>query len=121
MGNGWEWTTSILAPLGVEYNEWKNMSISEREIAFQKQSSYPEYTSDFFDGKHFVIKGASPFTNRKIIRSTFRNVPDFRQKHYKNNTKTLQKHFKKKKYFFIVRKTQARNEYDKTIQETEVM
>ena len=35
--------------------------------------SYPVYSTDFFDGKHFVIKGASPATDKVLIRSGFRN------------------------------------------------
>ena len=35
--------------------------------------SYPEYSADFFDDEHFVIKGASPATARELIRPTFRN------------------------------------------------
>ena len=35
--------------------------------------SYPEYSADFFDGEHFVMKGASPATARELIRPTFRN------------------------------------------------
>ena len=32
-----------------------------------------EWTSDFFDGDHFVMKGASPVTARTLVRSGFRN------------------------------------------------
>ena len=35
--------------------------------------SYPEYSADFFDGEHFVMKGASPATARELLRPTFRN------------------------------------------------
>lgn len=35
--------------------------------------SYQEYSADFFDGEHFVMKGASPATARELIRLTFRN------------------------------------------------
>ena len=35
--------------------------------------SYPEYSADFFDGEHFVMKGASPATARELIRPSFRN------------------------------------------------
>ncbi len=35
--------------------------------------SYPEYSADFFDGEHFVMKGASPVTARELVRPTFRN------------------------------------------------
>jgi formylglycine-generating enzyme required for sulfatase activity len=36
-------------------------------------ASYPEYSADFFDGEHFVLKGASPATARALLRPTFRN------------------------------------------------
>jgi formylglycine-generating enzyme required for sulfatase activity len=35
--------------------------------------SYPEYSADFFDGAHFVLKGASPATARELVRRSFRN------------------------------------------------
>ncbi len=35
--------------------------------------SYPPYSSDFFDEKHFVMKGASPATSKTLIRPSFRN------------------------------------------------
>jgi formylglycine-generating enzyme required for sulfatase activity len=35
--------------------------------------SYPEYSADFFDGEHYVIKGASPATARELVRPSFRN------------------------------------------------
>ena len=35
--------------------------------------SYPEYSSDFFDSEHYVMKGASPATARELVRPTFRN------------------------------------------------
>ena len=57
IGNGWEWTSTAFAPLD----------------GFTPMASYPEYSSDFFDGKHYVIKGASPVTDRRLIRRTFRN------------------------------------------------
>ena len=40
---------------------------------FRPIPSYPEYSADFFDGEHFVMKGASPATARELIRPTFRN------------------------------------------------
>jgi formylglycine-generating enzyme required for sulfatase activity len=36
-------------------------------------ASYPEYSADFFDGEHFVMKGASPATAKELIRPSFRN------------------------------------------------
>jgi gamma-glutamyl hercynylcysteine S-oxide synthase len=57
VGNGWEWTSSVFAPFP----------------GFQSMPSYPEYSADFFDGEHFVLKGASPATSRELIRPTFRN------------------------------------------------
>jgi gamma-glutamyl hercynylcysteine S-oxide synthase len=57
VGNGWEWTSTIFAPFP----------------GFQAMPSYPEYSADFFDGQHFVLKGASPATARDLLRPTFRN------------------------------------------------
>jgi ergothioneine biosynthesis protein EgtB len=57
VGNGWEWTSSVFAPFP----------------RFQPLPSYPEYSADFFDGEHFVMKGASPATARELLRPTFRN------------------------------------------------
>jgi ergothioneine biosynthesis protein EgtB len=57
VGNGWEWTGSIFAPFD----------------GFTPIPSYPEYSAEFFDGEHFVMKGASPATARELIRPSFRN------------------------------------------------
>lgn len=57
VGNGWEWTSSPFRP-------------SE---GFQPDPNYPLYSTDFFDDRHFVLKGASPVTARELIRSSFRN------------------------------------------------
>jgi iron(II)-dependent oxidoreductase len=57
VGNGWEWTATTFGPFG----------------GFQAMGSYPEYSADFFDGEHFVMKGASPATARELVRPTFRN------------------------------------------------
>ncbi len=35
--------------------------------------SYPVYSTDFFDGQHYVLKGASPVTAPQLIRRSFRN------------------------------------------------
>jgi formylglycine-generating enzyme required for sulfatase activity len=40
---------------------------------FEAMASYPGYSADFFDGKHFVIKGASPATAKELLRPSFRN------------------------------------------------
>jgi formylglycine-generating enzyme required for sulfatase activity len=34
---------------------------------------YPGYSADFFDGRHFVLKGASPATATPLVRRSFRN------------------------------------------------
>jgi ergothioneine biosynthesis protein EgtB len=57
VGNGWEWTSTPFAPFP----------------GFEPLPSYPEYSADFFDGDHFVIKGASPATARELLRPSFRN------------------------------------------------
>jgi ergothioneine biosynthesis protein EgtB len=57
VGNGWEWTHTVFAPFP----------------GFAPLPSYPEYSADFFDGQHYVIKGASPATDRDLIRRSFRN------------------------------------------------
>jgi formylglycine-generating enzyme required for sulfatase activity len=57
IGNGWEWTSTPFAPFP----------------GFRAMGSYPEYSADFFDGEHFVMKGASPATARELLRPTFRN------------------------------------------------
>jgi gamma-glutamyl hercynylcysteine S-oxide synthase len=57
VGNGWEWTSSVFAPFP----------------GFVPMASYPVYSADFFDGSHFVLKGASPATPVDLIRPSFRN------------------------------------------------
>jgi formylglycine-generating enzyme required for sulfatase activity len=57
MGNGWEWTCTDFAPFD----------------GFQAMASYPEYSADFFDGQHRVMKGASPATASELLRRSFRN------------------------------------------------
>jgi ergothioneine biosynthesis protein EgtB len=56
-GNGWEWTRTPFAPLG----------------GFTPMSFYPGYSTNFFDGKHFVMKGGSPRTAACMLRRSFRN------------------------------------------------
>jgi formylglycine-generating enzyme required for sulfatase activity len=57
VGNGWQWTSTPFAPFS----------------GFQPMASYPQYSADFFDDEHFVIKGASPATAVELIRPSFRN------------------------------------------------
>ena len=57
VGNGWEWTSTTFAPFP----------------GFRAMASYPEYSADFFDGEHMVLKGASPVTAAELLRPTFRN------------------------------------------------
>ena len=57
VGNGWEWTSTPFGPFP----------------GFTPMASYPEYSADFFDGEHFVMKGASTATARELLRPTFRN------------------------------------------------
>jgi len=57
VGNGWEWTSTVF----------------EGFPGFEPMASYPVYSSDFFDGQHYVMKGASPVTARELIRPSFRN------------------------------------------------
>jgi formylglycine-generating enzyme required for sulfatase activity len=57
IGNGWEWTSTIF----------------DGFPGFAPMPSYPQYSADFFDGKHYVMKGASPATSPELIRRGFRN------------------------------------------------
>ncbi len=57
LGNGWEWTRTPFAPFP----------------GFQAFSFYPGYSANFFDGKHFVMKGGSPRTAACMLRRSFRN------------------------------------------------
>jgi formylglycine-generating enzyme required for sulfatase activity len=57
IGNGWEWTRDVFAPFE----------------GFAAHPSYPGYSADFFDGRHFVMKGASPRTAALLTRPSFRN------------------------------------------------
>jgi len=57
VGNGWEWTRSAFAPFP----------------GFKARASYPGYSSNFFDGDHYVIKGGSSRTASELLRPSFRN------------------------------------------------
>jgi len=57
IGNGWEWTSTTFGPFA----------------GFEPLPTYPEYSAEFFDGDHFVMKGASPLTPRTLVRRGFRN------------------------------------------------
>ncbi len=57
VGNGWEWTSTAF----------------EGFPGFHPMASYPEYSADFFDGLHFVLKGGSPGTATELLRRSFRN------------------------------------------------
>jgi ergothioneine biosynthesis protein EgtB len=57
VGNGWEWTSTVFGPFP----------------GFEPMAPYPQYSADFFDGKHFVMKGASPVTAKSMVRRSFRN------------------------------------------------
>ncbi len=57
LGNGWEWTSSAFGPFP----------------GFAAFPFYPGYSANFFDGKHFVMKGGSPRTAACMLRRSFRN------------------------------------------------
>jgi formylglycine-generating enzyme required for sulfatase activity len=57
IGNGWEWTSTVFAPFD----------------GFEPMRSYPEYSADFFDGRHYVMKGGSQATAIELTRPSFRN------------------------------------------------
>jgi ergothioneine biosynthesis protein EgtB len=58
VGNGWEWTATPFGPLP----------------GFTPYiRTYPGYSTDFFDGRHYVLRGASWATDETLIRRSFRN------------------------------------------------
>jgi iron(II)-dependent oxidoreductase len=57
LGNGWEWTSSLFAPLP----------------DFEPFPFYQGYSANFFDGKHYVLKGGSSRTAASMLRRSFRN------------------------------------------------
>jgi dimethylhistidine N-methyltransferase len=63
---GWEWTSSEFAPF---------------DDGFAADPLYPEYSVDFFDGCHYVLKGSCPYTHPSAKRASFRN---YYQRQYRN-------------------------------------
>jgi iron(II)-dependent oxidoreductase len=63
VGNGWEWTRTVFGPFP----------------GFKADPRYPGYSANFFDGEHYVMKGASPRTAASFLRRSFRNWfrPDY--------------------------------------------
>ncbi len=63
LGNGWEWTSTVFGPFE----------------GFESFAFYRGYSADFFDGKHYVMKGGSARTAACMLRRSFRN---WFQSHY---------------------------------------
>ena len=58
VGNGWEWTQTAFTPF----------------LGFEPYiPTYPGYSADLFDGKHYVLKGASWASDAQLVRRSFRN------------------------------------------------
>jgi len=57
VGNGWEWTRTEFTPFP----------------GFTPMPFYPGYSANFFDGRHYVMKGGSPRTAACMLRRSFRN------------------------------------------------
>ena len=56
VGNGWEWTSSAFSPFP----------------GFEPLSACAGYSADFFDGRHYVLLGASWATDARLVRRSFR-------------------------------------------------
>jgi formylglycine-generating enzyme required for sulfatase activity len=54
---GWEWTGSVFAPLP----------------GFQPMESYEAYSTDFFNGQHYILRGSCDYTHASLHRPSFRN------------------------------------------------
>ena len=63
IGNGWEWTSTVFEPFA----------------GFEPFPFYRGYSANFFDGKHYVMKGGSSRTAACMLRRSFRN---WFQSHY---------------------------------------
>jgi gamma-glutamyl hercynylcysteine S-oxide synthase len=57
LGNGWEWTSTTFGPLP----------------GFEPFEFYRGYSADFFDGKHYLMKGGSARTDACMLRRSYRN------------------------------------------------
>ena len=57
LGNGWEWTRTAFAPFD----------------GFTPFPFYPGYSANFFDDRHYVLKGGSARTAAFLLRRSFRN------------------------------------------------
>jgi gamma-glutamyl hercynylcysteine S-oxide synthase len=57
IGNGWEWTSTLFKPFP----------------GFKPFPFYAGYSANFFDDKHYVMKGGSPRTAECLLRPSFRN------------------------------------------------
>lgn len=69
-----EGLTSSCGAVGLVGNGWELLdTVFEEFFGFQSMREYPEYSSDFFDGKHFVLKGGSWETHKLLLRPSFRN------------------------------------------------
>jgi len=57
LGNGWEWTSTVFGPFP----------------GFAAFPFYPGYSANFFDNRHYVMKGGSSRTASRLLRRSFRN------------------------------------------------
>lgn len=57
VGNGWEWTSTAFYAFP----------------GFEPLPFYPTFSVNFFDGKHYVVKGGSARTAACLLRRSFRN------------------------------------------------